>query len=230
MSMRKIVASFLVVFMLAGTTPTRAFAQSRSPASLGLIAGIFALVLGAAYFIGREKESTDRTAITEGNRTKRESIRAGAVLSAPRALGGSGSASYSSSEGDAKIQADSNLAGGGPPRKPYGTEAEEEQRDSYAERKSIVELPSVRTLEALYDNLEQYSPSEGERRALYSGIEEARDPSQARFDRGRLRRYLDELNTLQDRVLRVGASVEQVAELEKLIKYLEVAVFGRRIS
>ncbi len=75
----------------------------------GKAAGIALGVLGffglLAAFSNALSQGTQRVAITEEHKTKREQIWASAVTAAPEALGGNGSAEYRSSNGFARISA-----------------------------------------------------------------------------------------------------------------------------
>ena len=103
------------------------------------------------------------------------------------------------------------------------------EADRYTQSKSSVDVPSIADLVSLYRSLPS-KVTQRERRALMRGTEEVRDPRKAAFSRSELRSDLDHLHTLKEKILDHGARVAEVAALEKLIRYIEVIVFKKRIS
>ena len=102
--MKKLIFLFLAFLFLSALTPTArpAHADGVGPIIAGVVGGV--LVLGAISAVATSQR--DVAKIEADKRIRLEEIRARTVLEAPCRLGNKGSASYESTEGDARIKSD----------------------------------------------------------------------------------------------------------------------------
>ncbi len=235
--MKKVLCLLVVIFFLVGVT-TSAHAHRRYGRGRGVSwetvagIGIFAAIIG---YIASKKSDIQEKGIDEEYRTQRYKIDADTTLAAPSALG-----DRESSEWDRPQEGRARIYSPLPVVRHIQRRPELEQRAddgpepgeyaSYAQKKSTVPVPDIADLESLYSSLGKYQATRREISALMYSIEEVQDTSEAMFSRRELRSDLDYLNSLQEKVLQKGAPVAEIAALEKLIKYIELAVFGKEIS
>lgn len=239
--MKKGTCLFLAAIFFVVTTAPVAHAHRRrgdGGVNWGAVAGIgiFAALLG---YVAARKSDVQEKGIDEEYRTQRYKIDADTTLAAPSALGDRESSEWSRpTEGQARIYSPLPIRhssdGDGRRTEELGHaddgRAGESGYASYAQKKSMVSMPDIADLENLYSSLGVYGVTKRERQALLHGIEEVRDMNKPEFSRRELREDLDYLLSLQEKVLRHGAPIAEVAALEKLIKYIESVVFRKEVS
>ncbi|TSC68830.1 MAG: hypothetical protein G01um101470_1114, partial [Parcubacteria group bacterium Gr01-1014_70] len=196
------------------------YGRGRSSTGALVAAGAIIGTIGLFRLIGSNQAAeVDKTAITEEQRTRREHIRASTVLAAPAALGGSGSARYSSSEGYADIRAniggDSYLA---PDREQHEVFVEE-PKSSCCDR-SGVDIHGFRSAgELIADQM-----TAREFRAFGYALREVENPRRAEFAQQTHRDFVvPALYELLFKLKSAGASEEQVDAWWSVIRYLERA-------